>query len=74
MQHQYECYGYHKTTIITWKYVLLPTEANWERTPQTQSQVIKSTETFLYGSSSSMPGHFIKDIFLKNADKPVTAV
>jgi hypothetical protein len=74
MQHQYECYGDHKTISITWKYVLLPTEANWKHTPQTQSQVIKSTETFLYGSSSSAAGHFIKDIFLTNADKPVTEV
>jgi hypothetical protein len=74
MQHQYECYGDHKTINITWKYILLPIEANWEHTPQTQSQVIKSTETFLYGFSSSAAGHLIKDIFLKNADKPVTAV
>ena len=38
------------------------------------SHVIKSAETFLYGFSSSATAHFIKDIFLKNADKPVTAV
>jgi len=63
-----------KTIIITWKYILLPTEANCEHTPQTQSQVIKSTETLLHGFSSSATGHFRKDIFLKNADKPVTAV
>jgi len=74
MQHQYGCYGDHKSIITTWKYILLPTVANWERTPQTQSQVIKPTETFLYGFSSSAAGHFIQDTFLQNADKPVTVV
>jgi hypothetical protein len=63
MQHQYECYGDHKTFIITWTYILLPTEANLEHTPLTQSHAIESTETFLYGFSISAADHFMKDIF-----------
>jgi hypothetical protein len=50
-------------------------ETNQEHTSQTQSQVIKSTETFLYGFLSSAASHFIKDTCLKNVDnKPVPAV